>query len=140
MLALFALYGVATTHDLFAADRARLEAAANLEHAGIPRNEITAGFEYDGETQVDTMGYVNNRWIDNPAGAYRPLTCTGPESVRLWFLTMMPAVHARYFEVLSRSPELEDGPAAPVGYITWLPPARRQVFTQMLRGGYAGCW
>jgi hypothetical protein len=139
MLILFALYGAATTHDLFAAGRARLEAAANLEHAGIPRNEITAGFEYDGETQVDTMGYVNNRWIDNPAGAYRPLTCTGPESVRLWFLTMMPAVRARYFVVLSRSPELEDGPAAPVGYITWLPPARRQVFTQMLRGGYAGC-
>jgi hypothetical protein len=139
VLALFALYGVATTHDLFAADRARLEAAGNLEQAGIPRNEITAGFEYDGETQVDAMGYVYNKWIDNPAGAYRPLKCIGPDSIRLWSLGMMPAIRARYFVVLSRSPELEDGPAAPVGYITWLPTGRRQVFTQKLPEGYAGC-
>jgi len=140
MLALFGLYGVATTHDAFAADRARLTAARTLEQAGIPRTEIMAGFDYDGWTQLETAGYVNHRQIENPAGAYRRVTCTGPKVVQLWFAPLMTAIRARYFVTLSRLPELEDGPAAPVSYTTWLPPAGRQVFTQTLpRGQYQEC-
>jgi hypothetical protein len=136
----FALYGVATTHDAFAASRARAEAARALEQAGIPRIEIAAGFEYDGWTQVAATGYVNNWQLENPRGAYRPVICTGPEVVRLGFYKMMPALRTRHFVALSRYPELEDGPAGPVDYTTWLPPARRQVFTQTVPGGgYAGC-
>jgi hypothetical protein len=145
-LTLFALYGIATTHDEFAAARARLTAAQTLERAGIPRAEITAGMEYDGWTQLEASGYLNDGQIANPPGAYRLLTCTdneegtGPDAVRLWYLGKMPVIRARYFVVLGRSPKLQDGPVAPVGYTTWLPPARRQVFTQKLpEGGYAGC-
>ncbi len=140
LLTVFALYGVATAHDQFAMARAQSTAARNLELAGIPRTEITAGFEYDGWTQLETMGYANNPQIENPAGAYRPVTCTGPKPVQLWYSAMMLAVHPRYFVVLSRTPELVDGAANPVGYTTWLPPARRQVFTQELpAGGHAEC-
>ena len=102
--------------------------------------------EYDGWTQLEATGYLNYGQIENPAGAYRPLTCTdsgeetGPDAVQLWYLRMMPAIHARYFVLLSRSPKLQDGPAGPVAYTTWLPPARRQASTQILPGGgYAGC-
>ena len=137
LLALFAVYAVATTHDAFAGARARLTAARDLERTGIRRNEIMAGFEYDGWTQLEAAGYLNNPQIENPAGAYRPVTCTGP---RAWWLPKMPAVQARYVVALSRFPELENARAGQVGYTTWLPPARRQVFTQMLpAGSYAGC-
>jgi hypothetical protein len=140
MLAVFALYGVATTHDAYAAGRARLTAAQTLRQAGIPRTAIMAGYEYDGWTELETTGHLNNRFIENPAGAYRPVKCTGPDTVRVWYLDLTPSIQARYFVVLSRSPELEDGPGAPVSYTAWLPPARRQVFTQMLpEGAYAGC-
>jgi 4-amino-4-deoxy-L-arabinose transferase-like glycosyltransferase len=140
LLALFTMFGVATTHDAFAAARARSIAARNLELAGIPRAEISAGFEYDGWTQLEAVGYVNARQIENPAGAYRPVTCSGPQAVQVWYASMMTALHRRYFVVLSRSSELVDGAASPVGYTTWLPPARRQVFTQELPGGgYAEC-
>jgi hypothetical protein len=137
MLALFACYGVATTHDAFAAARARLSAAQALERRGIPRTGIRTAIEYDGWTQLESTGYLNNRQIENPAGAYRPVKCSGPAVEEL---SLAPAIHARYFVVLARLPELEDASAAPVGYTTWLPPAQRQVFTQTLPdGGYAGC-
>jgi 4-amino-4-deoxy-L-arabinose transferase-like glycosyltransferase len=141
LLALFALYGVATTHDAFSNARARLTAARALEQAGIPRTEIMAGFEYDGWTQLETAGYMNNRQIENPTGAYRrPAICTFPEAVFHTGAPMMTAIHGVYFVVLSRLPELEDSTAPPVGYTTWLPPAQRQVITQVLPGGrHAGC-
>jgi dolichol-phosphate mannosyltransferase len=140
ILALFAWYGVATTHDWFASARARLAATRILEQAGLPRSEIQAGFEYDGWTQLEAAGYVINPLLRNPAGAYRPKSCTGPKALRSGFRPMTPAVRARYFVVFSRLPELVDGPFAPVRYTTWLPPGPQEVFTQIIPGGgYAGC-
>ena len=138
-MALYAFYGVATTHDAFAAARARSLAARSLEEAGISRTEIDGGFEYNGWTQLEAVGYVNAPAMEKPEGAYRPVICTGPQDV-LWYTQMMPAVRARYFVVVARSPELVDGTQSPVDYTTWLPPARRQIVTQVLPGGgYAGC-
>jgi len=134
-LALYAFYGVATTHDAFAVARARSVAAANLEVKGVPRTAIDGGFEYDGWTQLETAGYINMALMEKPTGAYRQVICTEPPNVRLWYTTLVPTVSPRYFVVISRVPELVDGSAAPVGYTTWLPPARRQVFTQELPGG-----
>ncbi|MGH9593003.1 MAG: hypothetical protein ACRD5L_07915, partial [Bryobacteraceae bacterium] len=140
LLSLFAAYGVATTHDAFAASRALLAAAQTLEHAGVPRTAITAGFNYDGWMQVEITGHVNNQFVDHPAGAYRRVQCAGTEAVRLWYLDVMPSIRARYFVELTRSAGLEDGPIAPVAYTSWLPPARRRVFTQRLpEGAYVGC-
>jgi hypothetical protein len=135
LLAVFALYGIATTHDAFASGRARLTAAGNLERAGIPRTAISAGFEYDGWTQLEAAGYVNNYQMEIPAGAYRAMTCQAPPDARFWFLQYTPKIRARYVVRLSRSAELADGPIAPVGYTTWLPPARREMYGQLLAGG-----
>ncbi len=137
MLALFALYAVATTHDSFATARAQVAATGALEQAGIPRSQISAGFEYEGWTQLEFEGHLNNPQIARPAGAYRPVTCVGSSLHRRWWAPLMPAVHARYLVMLSRFADLEDAPASPVGYTTWLPPARRQIFTQMVPGGRA---
>jgi hypothetical protein len=139
-LTLYAFYGVATAHDAFAIARARSVAAANLEGTGVPRTAIDGGFEFDGWTQLETVGYVNSPLIENPPDAYRRVVCTEPPVVELWYTKMVPAVHPYYFVVLSRVPRLVDAPARPVEYTTWLPPARRQIFTQELPGGgQAGC-
>jgi dolichol-phosphate mannosyltransferase len=134
-LALFAIYGVAETHDAFAAGRARLQTATALMKAGVPRTEISAGFEFDGQTQVETQGYVNNSQIFEPANAFHETTCTGPSPMRAWYLHMMPALRVRYFVALSRIHGLEEGPAGPFPYSTWLPAARREIYTQVLPGG-----
>jgi len=139
LLTLFAVYGVATAHDAFARGRARLTAAQALAKAGIPRTEIMAGFEYDGWTQLDTAGYVNNWQMEKPAGVFHQVKCTAPpQAIQQWYLYLMPTIRPRYFVVISRKPGLVDGPTAPIGYTTWLPPARRQVFTQELPGGGSG--
>src|SRR5206468_2472443 len=60
LLGVFALYGIATTHDYYAMGRARLAAASALMASGVPRTQITAGLEYDGWTQIEKTGYMNN--------------------------------------------------------------------------------
>ncbi len=141
LLALFAIYGVLTSHDSFAIHRARLASAEALVKAGIPRTEIMAGFEFDGWTQLETAGYVNNWQMENPIGLYRQLKCTDPPRVvQQWFLYLMSSVQPRYFVGISRSPGLVDAANPPVEYTTWFPPARREVVTQELPGGVsAGC-
>ena len=57
-LLLFSCYGIVMTHDYSAAVRARLVVADELETTGVQRGQISAGFEYDGWTQVQRSGYV----------------------------------------------------------------------------------
>ncbi len=67
----YAAYGIASTHDLFAFERARLEAAEKVTAAGIPRTQLNAGFEYDAWTQLEQTGYMNEPTLLNPPGAYK---------------------------------------------------------------------
>jgi hypothetical protein len=57
-LLLFSGYAVANTHDYIAGIRARAAAAHRLESTGIGRDRISAGFEYDGWTQLERSEYV----------------------------------------------------------------------------------
>jgi hypothetical protein len=129
VLLAFGSYGVATTHDFLAAARARLAAASSIRAAGIPRRHITAGIEYDGWTQIQEQGYVNNAYIRMPPDAYRVIQ--RPHPVEFWFWSRVPALEPRYFVVYSRQPGLLDTPFPPVRFTTWLPPRRREVLTQM---------
>jgi hypothetical protein len=62
----FAGYGVVLTHDYFSGMRARIAAAEALQRTGVPRNHISAGFEYDGWTQVSRTGRVRvGAYIDH---------------------------------------------------------------------------
>ena len=129
-LAMFVMYGIAVTHDAFSGARARLAAANDLQQAGIPRTEISAGFDYDVLTQLETWGYVNHNLIVFPPGAFHQPVCAGPEDVRPWYLWLTPSVQPRYVISLSRIAGWSSGPAGPVSYTTWLPPGRREVFAQ----------
>ena len=140
VVAMFGLYALAGTHDGFAALRARVAAADQLQKAGIPRTEIRAGWEYDGWTQIEAAGHVNYKQIENPASAFRPVSCSAPGSVNTFFWDRTPAVQGHYFVLPARLPELEEAPTATVEYTLWLPPARGRVYTQQIPGGsYAAC-
>jgi hypothetical protein len=132
-LALFGAYGVASTHDYFATNRARLRAAEEVHNARIPRTEIQGGWEYDSWTQLQVAGYINDWRIENPSNAYHKVeTPQLPEPCRFWFSQNTPAVTPRYFVVFSRLNCLAPSNFAPVLYHTWLPPFNRQIYVQQL--------
>jgi hypothetical protein len=137
-LVIFALFGIAGNHDLFAMQRARLQAAAELEHDGIPRDEIYGGFEFDGWTQVDRYGFVNSGAMNTPRGftADRPIPIPEGAVAPCNDVTaaLFPAVHPRYglsFDEISC-----DGPSKypAVAYRSWLPPYGGKIYIRKVMG------
>jgi hypothetical protein len=132
-LSLFALYAIAGTHDWFALNRARVTAVAQIQASGVPTTSIQGGFDYDGWTQIEAAGYINDARIINPPHAYQsnlePLRL--PAGCRLGFAPYTPAIHPRYFVTFSLMPCLETSSRyQPVIYRTWLPPFHRTIFIQ----------
>lgn len=133
-LALFGAYAVAATQLHFATARARLLAVDLLRARGIPRTAIAAGFDFDGWTQLEAEGYINDSRLRLPPGAYRGDVSRGnwPENVPYWSKT--PAVRPMYFVVVGRLAGFTDTELPPVTFTTWLPPFRRAVFIQAAPG------
>jgi hypothetical protein len=131
-LSLFALYAIAVTHDWFALNRARVTAVARIRASGVPATSIQGGFDYDGWTQIEAAGYINDARLRNPANAYQvnlsPLQL--PERCRLNFAEYTPAIHPEYFVVFEPMTCLASSKYPPVTYRTWLPPFRREVYIQ----------
>jgi hypothetical protein len=131
-LSFLALYAIAGTHDWFALNRARIAAVAQIHTSGVPTTSIQGGFDYDGWTQIEAAGYINDTRIINPPHAYEPNLEPPrlPAGCRLGFAPYTPAVQPRYFVVFSLMPCLQMSPYRPVPYRTWLPPFRRTIFVQ----------
>jgi hypothetical protein len=131
-VAIFALYGMATTHDYFSCSRARLTAARELLDRKIADTQITAGLEFDGWTQIKRSGYINDSRIIIPARAFASQDGRKyPLAEPYWFWSFTPVLQPEYFVVLSPQSELTAFNIPPVAYSTWLPPFRRQVFVQV---------
>jgi hypothetical protein len=113
---LFGAYGVVALHDLLAANRAGLEAADELRAAGVPRNEIRAGFQYDAWTQIELTGYLlpKEPW-------HSPPECVS------WWDKYTPGVHGRYELSYSESCFPESG-FPPVEYTTWMAPHHQEIY------------
>lgn len=128
-VAVFAVYGVAVTHDLFNGARARLAAIDEVRATGVPRSQLRAGFEYDGWTQIELAGYMNDPRIQVPRNATTPWTL--PAGIRPqcadWMYGYTPAIHARYIFSNEINFCYAPAPFAPVTYKTWLPPYRRTI-------------
>jgi hypothetical protein len=122
-LGLFAIFGIATTHDYLASGRARVQAAAAVTASGVPRTQVTAGLEYDGWTELETTGHIS--------GEPLPESRTYPIEDPYFFWEKTPSVDPRYFLVYTRQPELVDAPFPQVPFTAWLPPFHRQILTQM---------
>ncbi len=110
-LVVYAVYGVASTHDYLAAGRARLRAASALTRAGVPRTHITAGLEYDAWTELEHSGHMG---------------MNGAAPDEYWFWKYTPSIQPVYFVAYSRLEGKVDA-AAPVQYTAWLPAFKREV-------------
>lgn len=121
----FALYGIATTHDFLAARRASLQAASAMTAAGIPRTSITAGLEYDGWTELEHSGGAGVFGEPNASPSLQY-----PSATPSWVRATNPSIDPVYFVTYSRLPGLRDGPFPTIRYHAWLPPFERQVLTQ----------
>ena len=129
VMALLAIFTTASTHDLFATSRARLDAANQLRAAGITRPELNAGLEYDGWTELEQAGYINNPRLMNPPGAYRYTESRKmPYACDLWYLNWMPALESHY--LLSYEPLycMSKTSLGPFPYRTWLSPRTRYLY------------
>lgn len=128
-VAVYGLFGLSTTHDLFASATARKQALDLLEAQGISRREILAGFDSDCAAEVDLAGYVNSIRIHRPPDAYRRVRCDWPAPVSVWWKAFNPEIHPRYFVSFSRLPGLvEMHGFAPVEYRTWLPWMTQKIY------------
>jgi hypothetical protein len=115
LLGIFALYGIASTQDVWALARARAAATRQLEAAGVPRTSIDAGFEYNAWTELLLNGRLNSRWVVNPPGAYRPGLGQTPSVVPLYRLEYKPAGETTASQFGS------------VPFVSLLPPFHKQV-------------
>ncbi len=127
---IYAAYAIATMHDLFAVDRARVDAANQIIATGVPRTAIEGGFEYDGWTQLEQNGHLNDPRIIVPVGAYQPwVPPVGPPPACIgWIRKFTPSLQPEFH--LSHAPENCYKPSrfAPFVYETWLPPRRRTIY------------
>jgi hypothetical protein len=127
---LFTSYGVAAMHDFFAYERARLDAINEIRATGVPRTAIEGGHEYDGWTQLEQTGYVNESRIRVPAGAYQewtPPSDVPPECLG-YTRRLAPSIHPLLH--LSHDPDGCFAPSQfpPVAYETWLSPRHRKIY------------
>ena len=135
-LFVFAAYGIAATHDTYAALRARVQATDKLEAAGVPRRQIDGGLEYDTWTQLMATGYLCDSDALPPSGGS---DCPHPPESTIpgqYLRVLTPVVDPRYFLSFSEPQYFRAFPAvppfirsgfAPVSFRVWLPPFRRQV-------------
>jgi len=118
-LLIFAGYGITITHDYASALRARVEAARIVEQQGIPRSHVSAGFEYDGWTQLILTEKVE--------GSHYGTVTEWNASDRYWFWNFTTALKPEYVVTYSRSPNPGDNSISAAAYTAWMPPFRRFV-------------
>lgn len=129
----FAFLAIAGTHDWFAWQRARLAAIAELRAAGVPRTHIQGGYEYDGWTQLQTAGHINDSRITVPPGAYHPNDHLPnvPQACQFYFVDETPAIHPEYTVAFGQPmPCFTPSKYSPVSYRAWLPLLKRTVYIQ----------
>jgi Dolichyl-phosphate-mannose-protein mannosyltransferase len=116
LLAIFALYGVAITHDYYAELGARLAAYRRVEALGVPSRQISGGLELDGWTQVESANRVGH-----------PLPESNKSNPVYWFLRFTPDIDPHYYLASSEVPGLRADSLGAVVFQAWLPPFRREI-------------
>jgi hypothetical protein len=135
VMLIFAIVSIYGTHDWFALNRARLSAIRSLNTSGVPNTSIQAGFEYDGWTQIEAAGYVNEKRMILPPGAYHEVLpqLQFAKECRSFFSIYATAIQPKYFVVSSPMPCFVPSVYPSVSYRAWLPPFHRTVYVQQLR-------
>jgi hypothetical protein len=135
MLGAFGLFSIASTHDWFAANRARIVAVEEVHATGVPKTAIQGAFEYDGWTQIEAAGFVNEKRIEVPAGAFHEnmRMYRLPEKCWHFFGWYAPSIDPKYLIVSSPSSCFADSTFPSVTFRTWLPPFQRTIYVQQMK-------
>jgi hypothetical protein len=120
LVGIMAIYGIATTHNTFALDRARVAMAAELRAAGVPDTSVDNGWEYNLRVELQHSDFINESRIVVPAHVYVPAPPPTASTCPMTSLDLTPHIKPRYS--VSFDPNACDGPApfAPVNYSRWL--------------------
>jgi hypothetical protein len=131
LLGIIALFSIAGTHDWYAMNRARIEAASILESAGVPDTQLQLGLDYDGWTQLKYSPTISQTALALLSETDHPLTVDNIDHhCILWSWKMTSAIHPEYFVVLKPMPCLASSRFAPVPYLSWIPPFHRFLYIQ----------
>ena len=123
LVAVMAIYAIATTHNMFSIDRARVSLAAELNANGVPDTSVDNGWEYNFDVEIQQAGYINDARILIPTHAYTPAPPPPTGICQMLFYDDTPHIHPLYG--ISFQPNVCNGPApfAPVHYSRWLAPS-----------------
>jgi len=131
VLLVFGAFSVAATHDLFAMYRGILTATREVRAGGVPETAIGGSWEHDGWTQLQVAGYVNDRRIRVPHGAYVPQPPSGRSPAcagDLFDPANLPAMRPRYGLSFDPAQCVWQGEFPAVTYRTWLAPQRNTIY------------
>jgi hypothetical protein len=121
-LVVFAAYATMTTHDYFSASRARIQVSDLLQRRGVPRTHISAGFEYDGWTQLESTGNIQGvRYRD---------AFEWNSTDRFWFWSYTKALQPEYVVMCLRR-NSPDTKLPSIAFTSWWPPFQRFAVAQM---------
>jgi hypothetical protein len=130
-LAGIAIFSVGGTHDWFALNRARLQAASVLHSSGVPDNKMMLGLDYDSRTQFKYFPAIAAPRARVPDWIYHASPRPDlPDDCVIWSWEMTPAVRPEYFVVFSPLPCLVPSDFAPISYHAWLPPFHRTIYIE----------
>jgi hypothetical protein len=128
-LAVLGAYSILTLHDAFATFRGNIAVIQQMRTAGIPRQRIDGGWEYNLETEVLAKGYTDAGGMTRPGGKIFQPRNSAPKGPCGEFSPLSsPSVHAEYAISWPDSPCTRVTSFAPVPYTTWLPPFHRQLY------------
>jgi hypothetical protein len=137
-LGFLAFYGVISTHNIFALNRARIAITQQILATGVPDTAIDFGWEQDGWIELQHATYVNGPNITTPphASRYIPVPQRRGCYENLPVFGLFPHLAPQFG--VAFDPNACDGPApfAPVSYSTW--PLRHPTTLYIVR--YPGPW
>ena len=119
LIAMMAIYSIATTHDMFSLYRARVALAAELNANNVPDTSVDNGWEYNFAVELQRAGFLNDPRIEVPAHAYAPRPPLAPGTCSKINLDYTPHIQPLYG--VSFKPDACYGPApfAPMHYSRW---------------------
>lgn len=120
LIAAFAVYGIASTHNKFAQSRARIDLVNELSKAGVPDTLVNNGWEYNMDAELRFAPSLNNPRILMAADFYKPAPLLDAGPCPTYAGSQTPHINPIYS--VSYDPNACAGPAGvpPVHYSKWL--------------------
>jgi len=135
LILIFGSFSVAATHDRFAEYRGYASVINQIRSSGVPATAILGPWEFDGWTEIDEVGHVNDPRIRIPKGAYVsqpafvvPANC-GKDLIDFFPTSLVP--HMKPVYVVLRNPGLCVGQVSlpRATYWTWVPLRANSIYS-----------